>query len=392
MNSKVLNNRFAVGNNKRIGLVTLLYGLSLTGIGVLAQDISIPASTPFTASDPDCDNLIYAAREMYSRGELPEMIQQLEPCITNEDLVLRQRRALYRMLAEAHLYVREYPQASEYARKLVEIDPKLQVYGISRLHTRRKGLRTAIQSSQYVDAPDLLLLVGKIRYRAWGLEVFGDAGPELLSVKSARFASGVTEVSDQSWSGAQHASVGLGFKYDPYRFPLTLTLRFRRSDVSFTYSERQVIESTPATFSFVEKQGWLSPELWFGYQFATKTFPVKNFDIALRAGMGFDILTKSVLEGALLDRVEGADWYGGQERDITDMISQKIFPAALGGIAIDYRIGRQSVFAELQYRHPFADDYLFDIPVAPYASDVRSVHRVGLQVGVRFVFYKAFFK
>lgn len=357
-----------------------------------AQEISIPVSSQALISEINCEDLIYTAREMYNGGELQEIIRILEPCTFEEDLILRQRRALYRILAESHLYLREYPAASEYARQLVEIDPKLQVYGLSRMHTAHNKLRIAMQSSQYVDAPDLLLLVSNIRYRSLGLEVFGGLSADIWNVKEERRAAGVTEITRQNWMGARQTRIGLGLKYDQYRFPLSISLRLSKGDVAFMYTEDQEIDGTQASLSFTEKQQWLSPELWFGYQFAPKTFPIKSVDISLRGGMGFDILTGSVLEGALLDRVEGTDWYGGQERNNFDLISQKIYPAALGAIALDYRIGRPCIFFELQYRHPFIDKYVYDVPLAPYASSVRSVNSIGLQVGVRFVLYKAFYK
>ena len=379
----------------RIEYGTVLLFLLVASMRVDAQEIWIPASAA-SGRDTlgfDCDNRIYQAREMYNRGKLSEVLVHLTPCANNTDLILRQRRALYRLLAESHLFLRAYPEASEYARRLAEIDPKLQVYGISRLPTAgRKDLRTAIQSSRYVDAPDLLLLVGNIRYRALGLEVFGGLSKEFFSVKEIRTAPGVTEITDQEWSRARRNAFGVGLKYDPYHFPLSVSLRLNLANVSFTFQSHQVIDGAQLVLTYVEKQNWLAPELWFGYQFAPKTFPIKNMDFSLRAGAGADILTGSILEDATLARMQEIEWYGGQERDIHDLIEQKIYPVALAAFALDYRFGRQSVFAELQYRHPFLDKYIYDLPLASYASSVRSVHGIGLQVGVRWVFYRAFYK
>lgn len=339
----------------------------------------------------DCDNLVYAAREMFNRGELPGVLDMLKPCLDNTHLNLRQRRGLYRLVAETHLYLRDYPSAAQYARLLAESDPKLDVFGFSGLGSSRNKLRAAIQS-RYVDAPDLLLLISNIRYRAIGAEVFGGIATEMLHVKEERRANGVSDVFDEKWSEARRMTFGAGIKYDPYRFPLTLSFRASKSEVAFVYRDAQEIDGVDATMTYEEKQDWVSPELWFGYQFAARTFPVKSVDISLRAGIGADILTSSMLEGALLDREDGNDWYGGQQRDITNLISQKIYPVVLGAVAIDYRIGMPSVFLEFQYRHPIMDKYVYEIPAAPYASSVRGVQSIGVQAGVRYVFYKAFYK
>lgn len=340
----------------------------------------------------DCDNMIYAAREMYNHGELHEIIQLLEPCIGSEDLRIEQKRKLYRLLAETHLFLRDYENASTYARDLSEIDPKLLVFGPSRLYDTRNKLVPAIQSSQYVDAPDLMMLIRNIRYRAIGIEVFGGMSAELLNVKEERRGNGVTDVFDEEWSEARRTAFGTGIKYDPYIFPLTMSFRVSKSDVTFNYRDAQQVDGVGATMAYQEKQDWISPEFWFGYQFATRTFPVKSIDISLRAGIAADILIGTVLEGALLDRDDGVDWYGGQERDITSLIPNKIYPALLGAVAIDYRVGTPSIFLELHYRHPLMNKYVYDISEAPYASSVRSVQSIGLQAGVRYVFYRAFYK
>lgn len=371
-------------------LVSVVYSISGD-----AQEISIPPSETelVVGKEIDCDNLIYAAREMYNRGELDAILEQLTPCADEKDLILRQRRSLYRLLAESHLFLREYASASEYARLLVEIDPKLQVYGISRLPTKgRKDLRTAIQSSRYVDSPDLLLLVGNIRYRAIGFEVFGGFTKEFISVKETRLAPGVSEVTNQEWSGARRSAFGLGMKYDPYPFPFSVSLKLSLASSSSSFSANQISGGEQSTLTYMEKQKWLSPELWLGYQFAPRTFPVKTVDFTFRAGFGLDILTGATLEDATLAQGTEISWYGGQERDIKDLIDQKIYPVIAGAFAIDYRFGRQSVFGELQYRRSFMDKYVYDLPAAPYASSVRNVHGVGVQVGIRYVFYKAFYK
>lgn len=357
-----------------------------------AQEISIPSSSEHIFSEVNCDDIIFTGRELYNKGELAEIITLLEPCTHAEDLATRQRRSLYRLLAESHLYLREYPAASEYARQLAEIDPKLQVYGLSRMRTSHNKLRTAIQSSKYVDAPDLLLLVGKIRYRAIGIELFGGYAIDIYSVKEQRYAPGVSQVDNIDWEGANRANVGIGVKYDPYRFPLSISMRLSRYVASFSYSERQVMDGRYAELTLYEKQQWITPEVWLGYQFAAKTFPIKTLDVSIRAGLGMEILTGSALQPAFLRREEGADWYSGDHSEIYNEISQKTYLSALAALTTEYRFGRQSVFAEVQYRRPFIDKYIYDIELAPYSSDVRSVYNIGLQIGVRYVFYKAFFK
>lgn len=368
-------------------------GLVALNVRVNAQEISTPATAGELALLSDCDRLIFQAREDYNRGELESIMEILQPCAEEDDLALSQRRMLYRLLAESHLYTRNYLAASEYARLLTEIDPRLQVYGVSRLATKgKKNLRATIQSSQYVDAPDLLLLIGNLRYHAFSVELFGGGGIDLYGISTDRNASGVTREGEGEWSKAQRWSFGAGAKYESYRFPFSVALRIAKQSVSFAYNENQMINGVGATLSLNESQDWISPELWLGYQFAPKTFPVKMMDFSLNAGYGADILTASSLKASNLGREDGSSWYSGDDRSLQNEIAQKVYFSIFGSIGLEYRLNRFTTFAELQYRHPFIKEYIYDIEAAPYASDVRKVNHVGLRIGVRAVMYSAFYK
>lgn len=369
------------------------FNICVTVICALSAHLGLFAQEFVTGGDP-CDRRVYEARELYDRGELNEMLALLSPCLNDNDLLLPQKRLLYRLLAEGHLYMRNYSKASEYAKALAEIDPQLKVFGVRRSHSdESRDLRTVIRTAQEFDAPDLLLLVGNIRYDALSIELSGGPATQFFDVTRERNHPQVTDVTIRDWSSVRGVQFGGGVEYQPYRLPFAIALGMRYRGIRSDYVEGRVLsDGNNAVFSATERQQWISPELWLSCHFAPRTFPVRPLDVSVRAGAGAEILMQGVLENAFLEHTGDKDWFGGQELDLDNRLDKKIFPSVMGGLRFDYRVSRQSVFAEIQYRFHMLDNYRYEIAEAFHLSDLINTHEVSLCLGLRYTFYKAFYK
>jgi len=236
-------------------------------------------------------------------------------------------------------------------------------------------------------------MVGDIRYNAWSAELFAGPTTRIYRLKEERLAEGVESVAERDWLDARGICLGIGVRYDPYRMPFGVALRVRYAGERFNYVEYPVLSSGgTGMFETTERQKWISPEFWLSYQFTPKTFPVKTLDVCLRLGISADILTQDVMEGAFFEHPDQADWFGGQAFDLEPLISQNVYPSVLAAAVLDYRLGRNSIFMELQYRYPFLDEYAYQIQQAFRNADQLQAHQIGVQVGLRHVLYRPFYK
>lgn len=75
----------------------------------------------------DCSDAIYRADKMYANGQISQVIESLEPCVSGS-LNADERFEAYRLLALAYLNNQDQEKADEYIRKLLMIKPQYQKY------------------------------------------------------------------------------------------------------------------------------------------------------------------------------------------------------------------------------------------------------------------------
>lgn len=356
-------------------LVFILILVVFVPAGNIAQEVM---------NDEDCQLQLSLAQMRFLDGDLDAVLEHLRRCDDLDGLGLKQKRTALKLLSETHLFLKNYSEAENYSRDLMNIDPML---------------RTADD----FDTPELFFLISNYRFNVLSFEIHGILGTDFLQVKEYRNPPGTENPREQEYKRANHSVYGIGITYDTYKFPVDISLHINSGRNTFFYSQTFDSPEEQQQWNIEEVQHWLSPTLFIGYPLAPNAFPLRSFTAYFRAGVSLNYLLAAEWKDSEFSvaqfnstRFENKYVTDKKGTDITHAYDSRILPGFHLSGGLEYRLDTHTFIFEAIYgmRKLRTDGFRFTrdlnsgISAVMIGDDVTR-HSLSFQLGYRYNIFRS---